>query len=182
MLKLLLSAVNNVNLLTKEKSIGIIRSVLPIYEKKDTSLGFKFKQIHDACEKAVNNQLKRYKLTFAQISVLSFLDDDCCRKPVTIRDIEKHFQLQHPTIIGIVERLEDKGFVTTEPATDDKRCRLVKIAEQAGQIQKVMEEHRCFMNSVLVRNMNPEDRDELNRLLDRVLENLTEADIDNKRI
>ncbi len=147
--------------------------MLPNTDCTENTIGFRLKQIHDAMEKSVNNYLKPYDLTLSQINVLLFLDSYRGEKPVTIRDIELFFGLQHPTITGIVKRLEEKKLVVTERDTADKRCTIVKIAPKAEIIQNAMEKHRKLMDSLLVHTMTEAEQKQLAVLLDKVLKNLS---------
>ena len=58
----------------------------------------------------MNEGLKKYDLTKSQQDVLGYLhftDKD----PVIQRDIEEHFHISNPTVTGILNRLEQKGFI-----------------------------------------------------------------------
>lgn len=147
--------------------------MLPNIDSNKNTIGFRLKQIHDAMEKSVNSYLKPYGLTLSQINVLLFLDSYQGEEPVTIRDIELFFGLQHPTITGIVKRLEEKKLVVTERGTADKRCTIVKIAPKAEIIQNAMEKHRKLMDSLLVHTMTEVEQKQLAILLDKVLNNLS---------
>ncbi len=142
-------------------------------ECTEKTIGFTLKQIHDAMEKSVNNYLKPYGLTLSQLSILLFLDSQQGKKPVTISDIELFSGLQHPTIIGIVKRLEEKKLVVTEKDEIDKRRTIVKLSPKVEIIQNAMAKHRKFMDSLLVRNMSESEQKQLAFLLDTVLENLS---------
>ena len=47
------------------------------------------------------------------------------------KDIEKRFHLTHPTVSGVLQRLEAKDFVVLEPDRDDRRCK--RICEVLGE-------------------------------------------------
>ena len=76
----------------------------------EENLEFYFKRINDALISYVNNELKDLELTFSQMEVLQFL---CERKNQEIyqKDIERHFNLTHPTVIGILRRLQSKDLI-----------------------------------------------------------------------
>lgn len=48
------------------------------------------------------------------------------------KDIEKRFHLTHPTVSGVLQRLEAKDFVVLEPDRDDRRCKRIRLTERAG--------------------------------------------------
>ena len=139
-------------------------------------LGYKFKLINEACTRAVNKSLKPYGLTFSQISVLFFLDDNCSGRPVRLGEIENYFNLKHPTVVGIVERLESKGFVSTVTDSSDKRCTLVRTSEQTAEIREAIDRHRRYSDTILAQGLSSGERDILDAVLDRILANLAAAE------
>ncbi len=144
--------------------------MLPI--DKDKPLGYKLKLINLALINSVDAKLKPLGLTFSQINLLSYLEDECRGEPVNLKSIENYFRLTHPTVIGIVGRLEKKGFVTTETDPGDKRCTLVTASIDASKTWKTVKKHREKMDSVLQKNMSEKEKKQLNTLLDKILENL----------
>jgi DNA-binding MarR family transcriptional regulator len=144
--------------------------VLSCYKEKP--LGYKFKIINEAAESAANNSLKYYGLTFSQIHMLLFLDDDCGGRPVKMKDIEDYFNLKHPTVTGIIERLKAKGFVTTYTDPSDRRCTLVAISDRAAEVRYVMNVHRKTMDTIFENNMSESDLRLLNNFLDQIIDNL----------
>ena len=57
------------------------------------------------------------------------------------KNIEKQFSLTHPTVSGILQRLEAKGFITMLPDPADHRCRRVELTEKAEQCQQEISQH-----------------------------------------
>ncbi len=88
--------------------------------------GFLFKQIHDALEKHSNNLLRGRGLTSTQSTVLSYLDERP-DKQATLKELEKYLKVAQSTTVGIVKRLEEKGFVETSVSPSDKRIKIAKI-------------------------------------------------------
>jgi MarR family transcriptional regulator, repressor for mepA len=143
-----------------------------LHTENNKPLGYKFKLINEALIVSVDADLKSSRLTFSQINVLSYLQDECEGKAVNLKSIENYFQLTHPTVIGIVSRLEEKGFVITKNDSNDKRCKLVSVSISASEIWKVVKKHRQKMDSILQKNMSEKEKKQLSTLLDKVLENL----------
>ena len=92
------------------------------------AVAFKMRKFNDNLSLIVNNELRKYGLTYSQLLLLHFLSQ---RKgeETAIKDIEKLMQLTHPTVLGIVARLCAKGFVKTKTSDKDKRIRLVSLAD-----------------------------------------------------
>ena len=93
-----------------------------------SAVAFKMRKFNDNLSLIVNNELRKYGLTYSQLLLLHFLSQ---RKgeETAIKDIEKLMQLTHPTVLGIVARLCAKGFVKTKTSDKDKRIRLVSLAD-----------------------------------------------------
>ena len=73
-------------------------------------IGFILVLIKKKMDKHMNEGLKKYDLTKSQRDVLGYLH--FTDKEVVIqKDIEEHFHISNPTVTGILNRLEQKGFI-----------------------------------------------------------------------
>lgn len=84
---------------------------------------FLIKNIHDRFEAKRNADCKKVGLTFSQFRVLIYLKNHKS-KIVTQKELEVDFKVSHPTINGIIRRLENRNFIET------------KIIKEAGKQQK----------------------------------------------
>ena len=140
-------------------------------EKK--SIGMLVKQIGHIYEKELNLLLKRVGITSSQYSVLHYLFQ-CGKENITQRDIEKQLSLRNPTVTGLLKRLDEKGFVFAVPGTEDRRCKHVFLTEKAYDIQRRMEAERRKIDKKLTLGMNKKEKEQLEKLLDKVLYNIDE--------
>ena len=74
---------------------------------EDEALGLIFKRLFHSIKKDMDNRMKSWDLTMSQAMVLEYLSNTS-EKGLTQKDIEHHFNLQHPTVSGILKRLEKK--------------------------------------------------------------------------
>ena len=111
----------------------------------EINLGLRFKYIHDAVEKIGNQNSKKSDLTFSQVHVICFFCESH-EKSISLKDLENEFNLSHPTIIGIVDRLEKKGYVISSQNEHDKRCRLLTPTEKAVHVYKAAIVYRAKLN------------------------------------
>ena len=129
------------------------------------------KQIHDEMEKRANNSLRAQDLTMAQVGVLLELYQ-APEKQLALKELERRMHVAQSTAAGIVVRLEQKGFVEALGDAADKRVKLVHITAAGEACCKdaagLMDEAEETMH----RGFSKEDRDTLNALLAKVLENL----------
>ena len=135
-------------------------------------IGFLFKQIHDAFEAEANNQLQKMDLTMSQLAVLCFLFKNENRE-VTQREIENYLNLKHPTVTGILQRMEMKGFVSCSKNCDDKRQKNISLTEKALELRKRINVRLTQMEDRLVDGLTKDERLMLNELLDKVYNNVT---------
>ncbi|WP_278951107.1 MarR family winged helix-turn-helix transcriptional regulator [Lactobacillus apis] len=96
-------------------------------------IGPKIKAANTLIEKQLNNQFgemfKEYSLTGAQISLMVFLYDAKDRT-VTQKEIADMFVLSHPTIRGIVRRLEENGLIYTTRLETDQRQIVLQLSDK----------------------------------------------------
>ena len=82
--------------------------------------GFYFRCIQSQLEKAMNEQLKEFDLTKSQLDILRFLKY-VKKDHVNQKDIEEFFHISNPTVTGLLNRMEQKGYVVRIHSPDDKR-------------------------------------------------------------
>ena len=111
------------------------------------------------------------ELTPAQSHVLHYLVEHRAQCPGP-RDVEEFFSLTHPTVSGILSRLEAKGFVSFRTDRDDRRCKRIHVSEKAltcdGQIHDYIE----ALEKQMVQDFTPEEQAQFSSLLDRAIQNL----------
>ena len=136
-------------------------------------VGFLFKQINTVYEKDINNQLKGIGITSSQCEVLDYLFH-CDKEEVNQRDIEKALNLKNPTVTGLLQRLDEKGYVLIIPNAKDKRKKNVYLTEKAYDIQRRMEADRRKMDREMTRGMTKKEIAALNRGLEKMLYNISD--------
>ena len=133
-----------------------------------------FKMINIRFMAHADAALRPLGLTCAQSDVLQFLADRG-EHETTVQYIGQHFRLKHPTVIGFIHRLEQKGFVTTAVSERDRRCRIVRLTDKFDEVQRVMNEIRVYLDAQAARGFSEEEMAALQSYLKRVCENLSES-------
>ena len=87
--------------------------------------GYLVRVLQNCTDQAMNNALASMDLTAAQGHIMGFITHR--EKPPCARDIEEQFQLSHPTVSGILSRLEQKGFVEMRPDPQDRRYKRIYV-------------------------------------------------------
>lgn len=126
-------------------------------------VGFLLKSITDKIHMCADAQFMEFGLTGSQVRYIAFLSSR--GGSATQKQLEDYFGVSHPTVIGIVRRLSDKGYVTVRMDERDRRGRIVSMTEHARSVEKNLLEGRLKMEKDLTADMPPEDRKELIRLL-----------------
>ncbi len=145
----------------------------PAPDHRAIPLGAKLKIIHLAFETHFNQNLQELNLTSPQMHILMYLDE-CERnhKVVNQRDIEKHMHLSNPTVTGLLQRLEAKGFVTRAVSKTDGRNKEIRQTEACRALHAEMHKRLDAQNAQMVKGMTAEELAEFNRLLDLVMGNI----------
>lgn len=136
-------------------------------------IGFLFKQINNIYEKEINNKLKSIGITSSQCEVLDYLFK-CDKDEVNQRDIEKALSLKNPTVTGILQRLDEKGYILIVPNGKDKRKKNVYLTEKAYDIQRRMESDRRKVDKMLTIGMTKREVQALQKMLNQVLYNVSD--------
>lgn len=136
-----------------------------------SDIGFLLKVIQDNMERHANQIFKPVDLTSSQVRVLKYLRSRGQEK-TTQKDIENYLQVSHPTVVGIVQRLEHKGFIRTEFDGSDKRKKYVYLTQKERNLFQQMKDSHELMENLLTRGMTKEQVDQLRSLLTIVHENV----------
>lgn len=94
---------------------------------KKNSIGGMIKYISDKVRQKADNNLKDHNVTLSQVRVLNFLwreNGSCSQK-----QIEDFLQVSHPTVVGLVSRMEQSGYSQTSVSPDDKRNKIVTVTD-----------------------------------------------------
>lgn len=134
-------------------------------------VGFLLKHITECIEKTANQYLKQYDLTLSQIRILFFLQE---RKGIKTsqKNIEDYLNVTHPTVIGILKRLESKGFIESEHNFKDKRVKSVYLKlEKEASVYCVTDGFKKTIEQKLLRGLTDDQIKELQSLLNLVYRN-----------
>ena len=137
-------------------------------------LGFKIKIISKLLTQNMNNSITSLDLTSSQARVLGYL---CYRtkrqEKVYPRDIERHFRFTHPTVSGLLQRLEAKGYLSSEPSTEDRRCKQILVTKRALEANQQVLDQLAASEQRLVSDMSRAEITQLQGFLDRMIQNLS---------
>ena len=133
--------------------------------------GILIKKLDKVFKQNFNQELERVGLTFSQMRVLRFIEDNPKMK-ITQKDISNELDIQHSTTIGLLKRMQEKGLVRVVVDEDNRRCRNIFLTKKAEDIRYEMERGREIMESRVVKSFTDEEKETFYRLLNNAIDNL----------
>lgn len=98
----------------------------------DVHVGYLIKNIADKLHGRADANLKKHNLTFQQSKIIGFLA--LRNNEASQKEIENFLLVAHPTVVGIVARMEQNGFLTTFVPETDKRNKIVKLTDKSVEL------------------------------------------------
>lgn len=126
--------------------------------------------LHWCTDQRITNALAQMELTASQGPVLGFIAHR--KEPPCARDIEEEFHLSHPTVSGLLRRLEKKGFIEFFPDAQDKRCKRLRLLPKGQQCIEIM--HRTILENerAMVQGFTEEEQELFFTFLNRAIHNM----------
>jgi DNA-binding MarR family transcriptional regulator len=137
----------------------------------DDDIGFLIKLINECIVKKANQNLKPYDLTLSQARILFYLQDHP-DKITSQKDLEEFFEVSHPTIIGILNRLERKCFIWSEFDLKDKRVKNVFLTETGAALVHSMDNYKKINDQKMLQDLTKDQVKTLQTLLKTVYHNV----------
>lgn len=118
----------------------------------------------------MDNALQTMDLTGAQGHIMAYLAHT--QTPPCPRDLEAEFHLTHPTVSGLLSRLEQKGFIELRTDPEDRRCKRIYVLEKGQQCHELM--HRTILENEqrMVKDFTNEEQEMFKMFLERAIRNM----------
>lgn len=120
-------------------------------------------------DKVANRILSNYEMTSTQLKILKYL----FHFPdftVTQRELEIYFSMTNPTVTGILQNLQKKGFIIRKPNPKDARSKVIGLADKSRELKGKMYVIGQQLDEQLTKNLNDEERILLMDLLEKIVE------------
>ena len=88
------------------------------------------------------------------------------------RNIERILEVAHPTVVGLVARLEKNGFVTCRTDPENRRNKIVEMTDKSYQAFEFFESGYQDFQKVVFKGFSSEEKEQLLCFLERLRENL----------
>ncbi len=97
-------------------------------------------------ERMCDNEARQTGLTGSQARLLCFLSIVTQRQDIFQKDIEEAFGIRPSSATGLLQALEQQGFIRREPVSLDGRLKKIVFTEKAQEIQsRVIANHKKTM-------------------------------------
>lgn len=85
---------------------------------------------------------------------------------------ETGLTLKNPTVTGLLNRLEEKGFITREQNLNDKRSKFIKMTDKS---ERVLEDAYLYIQELdakMLNGISEEEQEQLFKHIYKILDNL----------
>ena len=126
--------------------------------------------LHCSVDRELGAALEKMELTSAQGHILGFT----CRQkvPPCAKDIEEAFHLSHPTVSGLLSRMEKKGFIELRTDESDRRCKRIHILPKGQECTETLRQTILATEEKLVEGFTEEEKTMFRSLLERTVTNM----------
>ena len=135
-----------------------------------TYYGPLFRMLHSCSAQAITAALEEMDLMAAQGRIMGYLAHS--KQPPCSRDIEEVFRLTHPTVSGLLSRLEKKGFIEFRPDEKDRRCKRIYVLPKGIACNEAIFQTIQRTERQVVEGFSPEEQTQFIAFLERALSNL----------
>ncbi len=118
----------------------------------------------------MTDALAKMDLTSAQGRIIGYLAHQA--QPPCARDIEEVFQLSHPTVSGLLSRLEKKGFIRLDPDPVDRRCKRVVLLPKGNACNEVIRLQIQENEDRIVQGFSEAEKEQFLNYLQRAMDNM----------
>ncbi len=134
------------------------------------NVGHMIKCINDKIKCRADADMKSRNITLAQGRVLAYL----CRNggEATQKEIETFLDISHPTVVGIITRMERNGYITCSTDNTDKRKKIVRATDMAANLRAEIVQTIEENERAMLRGLTDEETENLKRMLTVIYNNL----------
>ena len=137
--------------------------------------GHMIRILHWCCDQTMTDALNQVDLTASQGRLMAFVAHRR-EQPTYAKDVEAELHLTHPTVSGLLSRLEQKGFVELQTDPSDRRSKRIVVSEKGLACHERMHAVIQENESRIVQGFTPEEKEQFAQFLRRAIDNVCPAD------
>ena len=126
--------------------------------------------LQSCAEQTLTAAMEEMELTAAQGHLMGYLIHS--REPRCPRDVEKAFHLSHPTVSGLLSRLEQKGFVELRTDPEDRRFKRIYLLPKAWQLDERISRTLEGNERKMTDGFTQQEREEFAAMLQRAIHSM----------
>ena len=120
-------------------------------------------------DKIANPSLAPYNLTPTQYKILKYLYD---HENVIGMDIQNEYSMTNPTVTGIIQNMENNGWITRVTNPNDSRSKIIKLTDKAIKMKDELYELGDNLERRFTKDLTKEEQKELLKLLNKIMEGI----------
>lgn len=130
-----------------------------------------FKILNTAIERILNQEMAELDITYTQATVIGYLNmnknSDICQK-----DIEHGLGLTHPTVSSILNRLEEKKLIVTQPLESDRRYKKIVLTDKSSSMTLAISEKITKITAKLFNGLSQMEIEQLSSTINDLISNI----------
>ncbi|CZH15593.1 MarR family transcriptional regulator [Legionella pneumophila serogroup 1] len=119
--------------------------------------------------KRANELIKPYAMSHAYTYILMEL---YIENGLTQSELVQLIEVEQPTLVRTLDRMERDGFITRKPSSMDRRVVHIFLTEKARLLQEKIDECSRILNDEILAGFSEDEKTKLQELTHRVLDNL----------
>ena len=123
-------------------------------------------------KKEIDAQFKENDLTYSQSHLLYQVGKN--GGSISQKELQSRLKVSHPTVVGLVQRMEKSGFLYSRVDEKDKRNKMIYLSQKAEDFHKKLMKSRSENIQKVLKGFSEEEKSELERLLNKMIENCGE--------
>lgn len=135
-------------------------------------IGYLVKQINELIKQRADKDMQCCGVTFSQGRIIGFLMENGGEAPQ--KALTEHLGASAPTVTGLITRMEKKGMLSCREDPDDRRGKMVALTDKSRAAASSLVGLISAQEERMVKGLTQQQADELGRLLETVLSNVSE--------
>lgn len=138
---------------------------------REKDIGALMKQISDKLQKSADASLKKSGLTMSQARALEYVHSQGGK--TTQKEVEDYLGVSHPTVVGLISRLEKSGFLNCYQDAKNRRNKIVQETEKSQQIADLMYSDMDYTEKQIINGFSEEETEQLRKYLLIIYSNIS---------
>ena len=133
---------------------------------RQSSFGWLINVVANDAAKTFDTELKKHGLTLALWPTLMCVWEE---EGVTQRDIAQKSKVENSTTTRTLDKLENLGLVERQPDPNSRRAFRIYLTDEGRALKETLVPIPMAINQKLLSSLEPEERDEIIRLLQKMV-------------